>query len=48
MHHLYHIKFLSLKDKSELKTYLMDRLDNDTSGNGLSKPIIMENNQLIN
>ena len=35
------------KNKSELKTYLMDRLDNDTSGNGSSKPIIMENNELI-
>ncbi|WP_297133188.1 DUF4300 family protein [Terrisporobacter sp.] len=35
------------KNKSELKTYLMDRLDNDTSDNGSSKPIIMENNELI-
>ena len=36
------------KNKLELKKYLMDRLDNDTSGNGSSKPIIMENNELIN
>lgn len=36
------------KNKLELKKYLMDRLDNDTSGNGSSKPIIMENNDLIN
>ena len=35
------------KNKLELKKYLMDRLDNDTSGNGSSKPIIMENNELI-
>lgn len=35
------------KDKSELKSYLMDRLDNNTSGNGASKPIIMENNELM-
>lgn len=35
------------KNKLELKEYLMDRLDNDTSGNGSSKPIIMENNELI-
>ncbi|WP_279265823.1 DUF4300 family protein [Romboutsia sp. Marseille-P6047] len=36
------------KNRLELKGYLMDRLDNDTSGNGSSKPIIMENNNLIN
>lgn len=35
------------KNKLELKKYLMDRLDNDTSGNGSAKPIIMENNELI-
>lgn len=35
------------KDKEELKTYLMDRLDGNTSGNGASKPIIMENNKLM-
>lgn len=36
------------KDKSELKKYLMDRLDVDTSNNGAAKPIIMENNELMN
>ncbi|MEG1141364.1 MAG: DUF4300 family protein, partial [Clostridia bacterium] len=35
------------KDKSELKTYLMDRLDVNTSNDGASKPIIMEDNELI-
>jgi hypothetical protein len=35
------------KDKEELKTYLMDRLDVNTSGNGASKPIIMENNKMM-
>ncbi|WP_042276091.1 DUF4300 family protein [[Clostridium] dakarense] len=35
------------KDKAELKAYLMDRLDNNTSGDGSSKPIIMENNELM-
>ena len=32
----------------ELKEYLMDRLDVDTSGNGAAKPIIMENDELMN
>ena len=36
------------KDKAELKEYLMDRLDVDTSGNGAEKPIIMENDELMN
>ena len=36
------------KDKAELKEYLMDRLDVDTSGNGAAKPIIMENDELMN
>ena len=36
------------KDKAELKEYLMDRLDVDTSGNGATKPIIMENDELMN
>lgn len=36
------------KDKAELKEYLMDRLDIDTSGNGSAKPIIMENDELMN
>ena len=36
------------KDKAELKEYLMDRLDVDTSGNGAEKTIIMENDELMN
>lgn len=36
------------QNKSELKTYLMDRLDVDKSGSGTSKPIIMENDNLMN
>lgn len=35
------------EDKEELKAYLMDRLDNNTSDNGASKPIIMENNEVM-
>lgn len=35
------------KDKSELKTYLMDRLDVNTADNGAAKPIIMENNKVM-
>ena len=45
MDSLYHIKY---KDKAELKEYLMDRLDVDTSANGAAKPIIMENDELMN
>ena len=39
---------LKFTDKAELKEYLMDRLDVDTSGNGAAKPIIMENDELMN
>lgn len=35
------------KNMEELKAYLMDRLDVNTSGNGAAKPIIMENYNLI-
>ena len=35
-------------DEAELKEYLMYRLDVDTSGNGAAKPIIMENDELMN
>ncbi|MEG0855354.1 MAG: DUF4300 family protein [Terrisporobacter sp.] len=35
------------KDKEELKTYLMDRLDVNTADNEASKPIIMENDKNI-
>ena len=35
------------KDKAELKAYLMNRLDVNASNNGASKPIIMENNELM-
>ena len=36
------------KDKAELKEYLMDRLDLVTSVDGAAKPIIMENDELMN
>lgn len=35
------------KNKDDVKTYLMDRLDVNTSDNGASKPIIMENDKLM-
>lgn len=36
------------KDSNELKAYLMNRLDVNTSDNGAAKPIIMENYKLMN
>ena len=42
------IRLLSGRRFKELKEDLMDRLDVDTSGNGAAKPIIMENDELMN
>ena len=42
------IKKFNLHEFQLLKEYLMDRLDVDTSGNGAAKPIIMENDELMN
>lgn len=41
------IQVSKFKDRSELKAYLMDRLDVNTADNGEAKPIIMENNELM-
>lgn len=41
------IQVSKFKDKSELKSYLMDRLDVNTADNGAAKPIIMENDELM-
>ena len=41
------IQVSKFKDRSELKAYLMDRLDVNTADNGEAKNIIMENNELM-
>ena len=42
------IQVSKFKDRSELKAYLMDRLDVNTDDNGEARPIIiMENNELM-